>query len=140
MVAFIQLSITALLSLTASSLTPNDGITRATTTAEYTNLLNWMKTSFPTSYVHPSFSIAPTTVGGEGTINHGGFTTSRLSKDDLILRVPAEACITSKDIVNDADCGKVFQKIIEKAGPGGFTVCFAGFLAKEVSIITIMCT
>jgi len=128
MVALFQLAATALLSLSSPTI-PTD-TSSGTTTAQYTNLLNWLNTTFPASYINPSISLAPTTSGG-GTGGHGAFATSPLSKDDLIFRIPREACITSKDVWNDPDCGKAFQAIIEKSGPGGFTVCLAGFLAKE---------
>jgi len=107
-----------------------DSNSESTTTLQYSNLLNWLDTTFPTSYVDPSISIAPSTRGG-GSGGHGCFTTSPLSKDKLVLRIPLEACITSKDVWNDPDCGKAFQSIIRKAGPGGFTVCLAGYVAKE---------
>jgi len=129
---FLQCVATVLLSLSSSlPLAPNDGSASGTTTAQYANLLTWLNTTFPTSYVNPSLSIAPTTIRGLGTKNHGGFTTAPLSKNDLILRIPREACLTSIDVLNDPDCGEIFQKINEKSGPGGLTVCFAGFLAKE---------
>lgn len=124
----LQWAATTLLSLSSPSI-PTDGNT-ATTTAQYSNLLNWLNTTFPTSYINPAISIAPTTRGG-GTGGHGAFATSALSKDDLIFRIPREACVTSRDVWDDPDCGKAFQTIIKKTGPGGFTVCLAGFLAKE---------
>lgn len=128
MVALLQFVATTLLSLSSPSI-PADS-SSGTTTAQYTDLLNWLNTTFPASYINPSISLAPTTSGG-GTGGHGAFATAPLSKDDLIFRIPREACITSKDVWNDPDCGKAFQAIIKKSGPGGFTVCLAGFLAKE---------
>lgn len=115
---------TALLSLSS----PN--VKTGTTTEEYGNLLTWLDESFSTSYIHPSIKLAPSTrINGGG--GHGAFVTSSLSENDLIFKIPREACITSSDVLQDEDCGKVFKALIDKAGPGGFTVCLAGYLAKE---------
>lgn len=112
-----------------------DASNAGVTTAEYSNLLTWLNTTFPTSYVHPSIAIAPSTRGG-GTGGHGAFATSPLSKDELVFRIPREACVTSQDVWTDPDCGAAFQSIIKKTGPGGFSVCLAGYLAKEYLVET----
>lgn len=56
---------------------------------------------------------------------------SNIQKDELLFQIPREACITSSSILNDEECGTAFQTLMKKAGPGSFTVCMAGFLAKE---------
>ena len=95
-------------------------------TEEYTNVLQWLNNTFPTSYINPSLSINPSPCGG-----HGVFATEPISENDVLFKIPRDACITSTSILNDEECGTAFQTLMKKAGPGSFTVSMAGYLAKE---------
>lgn len=124
MVAFLGGLSTILLALTSPAKAPT---AKQITTDEYTNLVDWLKDSFPSSsYINPSVIIAPSPCGG-----HGAFASSSIAKDELLFKIPREACITSTSILNDEECGTAFQTLMKKAGPGSFTVCMAGYLAKE---------
>ena len=95
-------------------------------TDQYSNLLNWLNTTFPTSYVSSSIDLLPSPRGG-----HGAFATEDIEKGTLLFSIPREACITSSTVLKDEDCGTAFQTLIDKAGPGAFTVSLAGYLTKE---------
>jgi hypothetical protein len=99
---------------------------KSSTAESYGKLLSWLDDTFPNSYVNPSVEIAPSEVGG-----HGIFATADIKEGELLFSIPREACITSSVILNDKDTGKAFQTLMKKAGPGSFTVCMAGYLAKE---------
>ena len=64
-------------------------------------------------------------------IGYGAFVKDKVEKDEVLFTVPRSACVTLDDAMNDAKCGKAFEAIMEKAGPGGNTVVLAGYLAKE---------
>ena len=112
-----------MLALISPSKSPSAKITSS---EEYSNLLRWLKDSFPTSYVNPSVTLKPSPCGG-----HGAFASEDIPKDELLFTVPREACITSSTILNDEECGTAFKTLMKKAGPGSFTVSMAGYLAKE---------
>ena len=99
----------------------------------YIQLIDWLQRTFPaTAYVNPSIAIdeSPSIKGSKGVIAKYG----TIMTDELILCIPREACLTAETVLNDSDCGNIFQDLIKKAGPGGFTVAFAGYLAKEYLI------
>jgi len=124
MVAFLNWAAsTALFALTSPLQAPS---AKSTATEEYNNLLQWLNNTFPASYINPSIALQPSPCGG-----HGAFATENIQKDELLFKIPREACITSSTILNDKDCGTAFKTVMTKAGPGSFTVCMAGFLAKE---------
>lgn len=144
MVGFLSGSITAsaafLLSLSSSSVpnvdpselspqqSPSERVV-SVSAEKYNNLLNWVNSTFPTSYVSPSICLAPSEYGG-----YGAFATDDIEEDTLLFSIPRSACITSSVALNDDDCGKTFQALIKKAGPGSETVAMAGYLAKEYLI------
>ena len=92
----------------------------------YGKFLNWFNDTFPTSYTSPSICIAPSNQGGQGI-----FAIEEIPENELILRIPRTACITTSVALEDADCGKTFAELVKKAGPGSETVALAGFIAKE---------
>ncbi len=112
-----------LLALSSPATSPTAKIT---STAEYSNLLSWLTNTFPNAYINPSVTIAPSPCGG-----HGAFATKPIAQDELLFKIPREACITSSSILNDPECGTAFKTLMKKAGPGSFTVSMAGYLAKE---------
>jgi hypothetical protein len=128
MVAFFgSAAVSAILSLGLALTSPKSAPTaKDITTEEYSQVLQWLDTTFPSSYINPSISIQPSPCGG-----HGAFATSDIQEDELLFKIPREACITSSSILNDEECGTAFQTLMKKAGPGSFTVSMAGYLAKE---------
>ena len=124
MVAFLPWAAsTILFALLSPSKAPNAKIT---TTEEYSNLLQWLDNTFPSSFINPSLTINPSPCGG-----HGVFATKDIAQDQLLFKIPREACITSSSILKDEECGTAFKTLMKRAGPGSFTVCMAGYLAKE---------
>ena len=124
MVAFLGWAASTI--LFALSSPANAPTAKLTSTEEYSNLLKWLEKTFPTSYINPSISILPSPCGG-----HGAFASRDIAKDELLFKIPREACITSSTILNDSECGTAFKTLMKKAGPGSFTVSMAGYLAKE---------
>lgn len=108
---------------------PAGGNLESTTTEQYNNLLTWLNDTdtFPNAFVSPSVELKPSSSGA----GHGVFASQSLKEGELLFLIPREACISSQNVLNDEESGKAFQDIVDKAGPGGFTVCLAGFLAKE---------
>jgi hypothetical protein len=94
--------------------------------SKYEDLLAWLKTTKEAN-VSDKIIIEPSSRGG----GYGAFVTEAVEKDELLFTVPRKACITLQDVRDDAACGKVFEQVMEKAGPGGNTVVMAGFMAKE---------
>lgn len=96
----------------------------------HAQLIHWLQDTFPTSaYVNPVVKIQDSLLvkGAKGAFAaHGS-----IAKGELIFCIPRDACLTETNVLNDPDCGADFKALIEKAGPGGFTVAFAGYLAKE---------
>jgi hypothetical protein len=93
---------------------------------KYEDLLTWLKT-IKKADVSDKLKIEPSSRGG----GYGAFVTEAVEKGELLFAIPHEACITLKNAKDDRDCGNTFQKVMEKAGPGGNTVVMAGFMAKE---------
>lgn len=92
---------------------------------KYAKLLNWMREQG--SEIHESIVIRPSELGG----GYGAFVSQAVSENELLFTVPRQACVTVSNALTDEVCGSAFQKIIDKAGPGGNTVVLAGFLARE---------
>ena len=133
MVAFLSWAATVSTTLLALSSPPSSQTTstlNAPTTEQYSNLLNWLNTTFDSSYVSPTVTISPSPRGG-----HGLFAQTDIPADTLLVTIPREACITSEIVLNDEDVGKAFQTLMKKAGPGSFTVAMAGYLAKEYLVL-----
>lgn len=106
--------------------TTEDRRPKSSTSKSYGQLLNWLDTSFPNSYVNPSVKISPSEMGG-----HGVFAIDDIEEGSMLFSIPREACITSSVVLNNDETGKAFQTLMKKAGPGSFTVALAGFLVKE---------
>jgi SET domain len=94
---------------------------------KYNRLLEWIRQQ-EGSFVSPRIAIKPSSLIGGG---YGAFCQETVAQDELLFAIPRRACITLADAIADADCGAIFQKVMEKAGPGGNTVVMAGFMAKE---------
>ena len=93
--------------------------------SKYDNLIRWLKSK--DAIVNESIYIQESSRGG----GYGAFVSTLIQSGDLLFTVPRSACITVDNVKADQQCGQVFQKIMEKAGPGGNTVVMAGYLAKE---------
>uniref|UniRef100_A0A7S3PY28 SET domain-containing protein n=1 Tax=Chaetoceros debilis TaxID=122233 RepID=A0A7S3PY28_9STRA len=122
MVPFLGVISTALLALQS----PEIRRPKSATSAEYSQLLSWLDGTFPSSFVNPSVEIQTSERGG-----HGMFATDDIKEGSMLFSIPREACITSTTVLDDEACGKSFQTLIDKAGPGAFTVSLAGYLSKE---------
>jgi hypothetical protein len=88
-------------------------------------MLAWLKSL--DAEVNDKLVINKSTRGG----GYGAFVSEAVAKDELLFTVPRQACVTLDDVTDDPNCGEAFANVIKKAGPGGNTVCMAGFLAKE---------
>jgi hypothetical protein len=95
------------------------------TTQKYNGLLSWLQTQ--NAEITNKIRIEESSRGG----GYGAVVTEDVSEDELLFSIPRTACVTMQNVLEDAKCGKAFQALIQKAGPGGNTVCMAGFLAKE---------
>ena len=93
--------------------------------SKYDNLIRWLKSK--DAIVNESIYIQESSRGG----GYGAFVSTLIQSGDLLFTVPRSACITVDNVKADQQCGQVFQKIMDKAGPGGNTVVMAGYLAKE---------
>jgi hypothetical protein len=94
--------------------------------ARYTTLVDWVS-SAEGSKIGP-ITIAPSKSG----IGYGMFLTQAVKKNDIILEIPEEVCLSERIFLLDNDIGDTLKtNIYEKAGPGGNIVCLAGWLAKE---------
>jgi hypothetical protein len=112
---------TSTLNINAATSNGGDGASK-----KYEDLLIWLKTS-KNANVSDKLKIEPSSRGG----GYGAFVTEAVEKDELLFSIPREACITLQDARDDEECGKIFERVMEKAGPGGNTVVMAGFMAKE---------
>lgn len=92
---------------------------------KYESLIAWLKSK--DAIVNDAIYIQQSSRGG----GYGAFVSTDIPEGDLLFTVPRSACITLDNVKTDPQCGDVFQKIMDKAGPGGNTVVMAGFLAKE---------
>lgn len=95
------------------------------TPKKYENLLAWLENEGAV-FDYP-IEIRESQLGG----GYGAVVVDDAKEGDLLFSIPRTACVTMDNIKADEACGKAFEKLIEKAGPGGNTVCLAGFLSKE---------
>jgi hypothetical protein len=93
--------------------------------AKYEALLKWLRAK--DAVLSDKVVLRPSSRGG----GFGAFLTQPAIRDELLFSVPRAACMTLKDATDDERCGRAFQALIEKAGPGGNTVVLAGFMARE---------
>ena len=91
----------------------------------YDDLLDWMRCN--DCVVNDKMYIDES---GNG-IGYGAFVRENVEEGEILFTVPRNSCVTLDDATSDPACGKAFQSIIEKAGPGGNTVVLAGYMAKE---------
>lgn len=95
----------------------------------HNDLLAWLETNKLT-YINPKFKILPSQLGG-----YGGFCSSSpekiMKKNEMILCIPRELCITFDDALNDPKCGDAFQFIKEYQLPDWELMLVAGWAAKE---------
>ena len=109
--AFLSWAATVSTALLALSSPPSSQTTlNAPTTEQYSNLLNWLNSTFPTSYVSPTVTISPSPRGG-----HGLFAQTDIPADTLLVTIPRDACITSEVVLNDDEVGKAFGTLMKKA-------------------------
>lgn len=110
------------------STTSTDGTSSATNTTpqKYQDLLAWIQKQ-PGAEINDKIVIQESSRGG----GFGAAVAANVAKDELLFCIPRTACVTLKNVKDDAQCGEAFQKLMEKSGPGGNTVCMAGLLAKE---------
>jgi len=119
-------ALTSRISLSLSSSTNNSYDNNNCNSLEnYQSLFQWIKSN-PQSYIHPSIQIRPSPRGG-----YGAFASTSIPKEDLLFRIPRETCITATNVLTDPDIGDAAKNLMKKAGPGGFTVALAAFVAKE---------
>jgi hypothetical protein len=104
-------------------------VTSIDTTQEYDGLLSWLQTQ--NAEITNKIRIEESSRGG----GYGAVVTEDVSDDELLFSIPRNACVTMQNVLGDPECGEAFQALIQKAGPGGNTVCMAGFLAKEYLIM-----
>jgi hypothetical protein len=93
--------------------------------SKYDELLEWVKSKG--GEVNQKIDIKRSSQGG----GYGAFVTSDVSQDELLFAVPRDACFTLEAAISDETFGEAFNKLIEKAGPGGNTVVMAGYMATE---------
>mmetsp|Transcript_5164 Transcript_5164/g.14871 ORF Transcript_5164/g.14871 Transcript_5164/m.14871 type:complete len:432 (-) Transcript_5164:483-1778(-) len=115
-----------------SSEAVEDGAEAAQAEQRYSALLEWMNSTSPSAYVHPSFSIRTSPLGG-----YGGFASEDMSAGEVLLRIPEEACVTIADAIGDRDIGKSIEDLLkaEAGTPGKYvgvtTASLAAYMAKE---------
>jgi hypothetical protein len=104
-------------------------VTSTDTTQKYNGLLSWLQ--IQNAEITNKIRIEESSRGG----GYGAVVTDDVSKDEFLFSIPRNTCITTQNVLEDPKCGEAFQTLIKKAGPGGNTVCLAGFLAKEYLIM-----
>lgn len=92
---------------------------------KYENLLDWL--ACQDAEISSKIEIRESIRGG----GYGAFVNDDVRHDELLFTIPRAACITLSDALQDPSCGKAFQNLMQKAGPGSETVVMAGFLALE---------
>jgi len=92
-------------------------------------LLEWLEDNG--AYINDKIELRETSQGD----GYGAFVTSHVDEDELLFTIPRKLCLTLEDATSDKDCGEEFQKLIDKAGPGGNTVSMAGYMAKEYLLV-----
>lgn len=97
--------------------------------SKYTHLLDWLESRG--AEINAKLVIQESSRGG----GYGAVVAEDLAKDEVLFTIPRKACITLQNVRDDIKCGDAFKELMKKAGPGGNTVCMAGFLAKEYLIM-----
>uniref|UniRef100_A0A7S1Y3W3 SET domain-containing protein n=1 Tax=Grammatophora oceanica TaxID=210454 RepID=A0A7S1Y3W3_9STRA len=92
---------------------------------KYDDLLQWMRKQGST--VNDKIYIDDSERGG----GYGAFVDEAIAEGEILFEVPRTVCVTLDNVKKDTDCGRAFEEVMEKAGPGGNTVVMAGYLAKE---------
>jgi SET domain len=96
--------------------------------SKYETLLEWLRSH--DAVVNDKLVIGESSLCG----GCGVFVSSPVQEGEILFTVPRSACVTLADALQDPACGNTFEKLIEKAGPGGNTVVMAAYLAKEYLI------
>mmetsp|Transcript_12023 Transcript_12023/g.21849 ORF Transcript_12023/g.21849 Transcript_12023/m.21849 type:complete len:392 (-) Transcript_12023:1373-2548(-) len=104
-----------------ASVSSDNGIDR------YQALGSWAQNTFSDAIVSPEVEFRKSSRSG----GFGVFAANDIPKGSIVFSIPEKACVRVQDALDDEDCGKTFQALIDKAGPGGITVAMAGYLAKE---------
>lgn len=102
-----------------------DAISSSRHSPKYENLLDWL--TCQDAEISSKIEIRESSRGG----GYGAFVHEHVRQNELLFSIPRAACITLSDALQDPSCGKAFQNLMQKAGPGGETVVMAGFLAQE---------
>lgn len=110
----------------STSLPSIQEIARDTPDSKYQGLLEWLKSSMDAE-INEKLTLKPSSRGG----GYGAFVSEAVKEGEVLVTIPRKACVSMDDVKADPENGKVFTKLIEKAGAGGSTVALAGFLAKE---------
>jgi hypothetical protein len=95
---------------------------------KYMALLQWLQDNG--AEINDKIEIRESSQGD----GYGAFVKDHMSEGELLFEIPRNLCLTIQDATDDKDCGELFSKLIDKAGPGGNTVAMAGYLAKEYLI------
>lgn len=122
--SFLSWDTNSLLVLAFSSST---SVSSASQKSKYEALLTWLKEDKKAPSIHPSIYIDESSLLG----GYGAFVADEIDQDTLLFTIPRGACITLSDALQDPECGEAFQRIIQKAGPGGNTVVMAAYVAKQ---------
>ena len=95
----------------------------------YNDLLGWVQSNG--GEINDKIVIQKSSQGD----GYGAVVNGSVEKDEILFTIPRSACLTLDKATNDGEFGETFQKIIEKAGPGGNTVVMAGYMAKEYLLL-----
>jgi len=96
---------------------------------KYQDLLSWIESQG--AEINNKVVIQVSSRGG----GYGAAVSENVQEDELLFTIPRKACVTLQNVREDVKCGDAFKELMKKAGPGGNTVCMAGFLAKEYLIM-----
>ena len=91
---------------------------------KYRELISWLESQ--NAEINESVAIRESTRGG----GYGAVALEDVAQDELLFTIPRKACVTMQTVREDIKCGDAFKEVMKKAGPGGSTVCMAGFMAK----------
>ena len=95
------------------------------TQESYDALLDWLRLSG--AVVNEAIEICPSSLG----VGYGVKLTANVKKDEVLFTIPRNACFTLEDATSDPDCGKAFERLIEKAGQGANTVVMAAQMSLQ---------
>lgn len=91
----------------------------------HADLVSWLNEN-PSTFISPKFCVERSKLGG-----YGGFANSPIQKNELLLRIPRECCVTYEDALFDPECGEAFQSIKKERVSSWGMVLIAGWIAKE---------